>query len=310
MGAGLVDRRSTPANTTGARAQHWDPIPVRREAGEVASVRQAERVYRRHEGTSHGVAAELSSGAAGGGRPVREMRSGLVGLPGAGGHDDRPLQREPRLLIVDDCTLYRDYLAAVFAADGCPTPSVAWDLESLLAALTENRPSLVLVNLDTRDSVMLLRATFEICPNSKVIVLGMAEDDETGIVACAEAGVAGYHLRTDSLSDLRALIRRVSDGETSCSPRVSAILLRRLSALATQRQPVAKDLVLTVREAQILRMLEMGLSNRDIADQLCIAIHTVKNHVHNLLTKLGVSTRAEAAARFRTVVFTEVDLED
>ena len=84
--------------------------------------------------------------------------------------------------------------------------------------------------------------------------------------------------------------------------------MRRLSSLATQRQPFSTELVLTMREAQILHMLEMGLSNRDIADQLYIAIHTVKNHVHNLLAKLGVSTRAEAAARFRTVVFAEVDL--
>ena len=89
-----------------------------------------------------------------------------------------------------------------------------------------------------------------------------------------------------------------------CSPRVSAILLRRLSALASQRQPTEKELVLTAREAQILKMLELGLSNRDIADQLCIAVHTVKNHVHSLLTKLGVSTRAQAAALSRTIRYT------
>ncbi|WP_083612050.1 response regulator transcription factor [Mycobacterium sp. ST-F2] len=222
----------------------------------------------------------------------------------------RRTEREPALLIVDDCTLYREYLAAVFGTDGAAAPAVAWDLESLLAALTEYQPSLVLLNLDTRDRAMLLRAILEICPNSKVIVLGIDEDDQAAIVACAEAGVAGYHLRTASIGDLLELIRRVIDGETFCSPRVSAVLMRRLSSLAAQRQSMSKEQVLTVREVQILRMLESGLSNRDIADQLCIAIHTVKNHVHNLLAKLGVSTRREAAARFRTVVYTEVDLED
>ncbi|MUL64648.1 DNA-binding response regulator [Mycobacterium sp. CBMA 234] len=311
MSTETVGDRSQAANFIERQSPLWEPVSVRRDLGCVSSSGATERVYRRAGGCSNVVSTMLSAGAAAGGRSGRESRSALVGLPAAGGsHDDRHLRREPRLMIVDDCTLYREYLAAVFAADGAPAPAVAWDLESLLAALTDERPSLVLVNLDTRDSAMLLRATFEICPHSKVIVLGMAEDDETGIVACAEAGVAGYHLRTDSLSDLRGLIQRVADGETSCSPRVSAILMRRLSALATQRQPAAKDLVLTVREAQILRMLEKGLSNRDIADELCIAIHTVKNHVHNLLHKLGVSTRAEAAARFRTVVFTESDLED
>lgn len=83
------------------------------------------------------------------------------------------------------------------------------------------------------------------------------------------------------------------------------MLLRRLSALAAQRQPAAKELVLTAREAQVLRMLEMGLSNRNIADHLGIAIHTVKNHVHSVLTKLGVRTRAEAAALARTIRYTE-----
>jgi DNA-binding NarL/FixJ family response regulator len=90
-----------------------------------------------------------------------------------------------------------------------------------------------------------------------------------------------------------------------CSPRVSAILLRRLSALASQRPPAAMELVLTTRESQTLTMLELGLSNQDIAAQLCIAVHTVKNHVHSLLSKLGLSTRAEAAALSRTVRYTE-----
>ena len=71
------------------------------------------------------------------------------------------------------------------------------------------------------------------------------------------------------------------------------MLLRRLLALATRRQTAAKELVLTARKAEILRMLEMGLSNRNIADHLGIAIHTVKNHVHSVFTRLGVSTRAE-----------------
>ena len=166
------------------------------------------------------------------------------------------------------------------------------------------------MNVDTRDSVALLQAIFDVAPNMKVIVLGLSEDDEDGIVACAEAGVVGYHLRTDSLDDLAALIRRVATGETSCPPRVSAVLLRRLSALAHQRRPAANGLIITAREAEILRMLELGLSNRDIAEQLCIAVHTVKNHVHSLLTKLGVGTRSEAVARYRTVGFTQLDPEN
>jgi DNA-binding NarL/FixJ family response regulator len=200
--------------------------------------------------------------------------------------------------------------AGVIGANGVSRPGVAWDLPSLITALGESAPRIILLNTATRDSAALLRRALHINPGAQVIAMGMSEDDESEIVACAEAGVAGYHLRAESLEDLLLLIRRVAAGEPSCSPRVSAILLRRLSTLAAQRQRGTEELVLTAREAQILRMLESGQSNREIAEQLCIAVHTVKNHVHSLLTKLGVSSRAQAAALSRTIHRIESDPTD
>jgi DNA-binding NarL/FixJ family response regulator len=221
------------------------------------------------------------------------------------GHPERGAAlRDAGILIVDDCTLGRENLAAVFAANGIAEPSTAWDLPSLVAALEEAAPSIVLLSVVSRDSKILLRAALEMDPDLRVIALGVSEDDESEIVACAEAGVAAYHMRTDSLHDLLGLIHKVAAGESICSPRVSAILLRRLSMLAAQREPTTRELVLTARETQIVKMLEMGLSNGDIAAELCIAVHTVKNHVHSLLNKLGVSSRAEAAALSRTARYT------
>lgn len=211
------------------------------------------------------------------------------------------------ILIVDDWVLYRETLAAVFAANDVAMPSVAWDLPSLLTALHDISPTIILLSMGTRESSMLLRAAVELSPDVRVIALGLSEDDEGEIIACAEAGVAGYHMRTESLDDLLGLICKVAAGGAFCSPRVSAILLRRLSALAAQKPRSENELVLTARETQILRMLEMGLSNRDIGEQLCIAVHTVKNHVHAVLTKLGVSSRAEAAARYRGLRYAEGD---
>jgi DNA-binding NarL/FixJ family response regulator len=205
------------------------------------------------------------------------------------------------IVIIDDCTLHRDNLAAVFTLNGMAAPRVAWDLPSLIVALDGIAPDIVLLNIATRDCVSLLRAATGMIPGARVIVLGASEDDESKIVACAEAGVVGYHMRTDSLHDLLRLIRKVAAGETSCPPRISAILLRRISSLASQWQPVSKELALTKRETQILKMLELGRSNQDIATQLAIAVHTVKNHVHSLLSKLGVGSRAEAAALSRTI---------
>lgn len=240
--------------------------------------------------------------------PVPAITSGLPVVAGAGA-ESRHLC-DSNVLIIDDCTLNRENLVAVFSDNGAKMVTVAWDLPSLFTALTAAPPGLVLLNINTRDSVVLLHAVFEVDPRTKVVVLGMADDDDDGIIACAEAGVAGYHLRNESLDDLLTVMGRVAQGEMLCSPKVSAILLRRLSSLASQREPAAKELVLTAREVQILRMLEQGLSNRDIADRLCIAVHTVKNHVHSVLTKLGVTNRAEAAARFRTVRVAETESAD
>jgi DNA-binding NarL/FixJ family response regulator len=206
-----------------------------------------------------------------------------------------PLPPDVHILVVDDCMLFRDNLAAVIAASGTVV-SVAWDLPTLVTAAQHTSPDIILVNIATFDSGMLLYAASTTYPNARLVVLGVSEDDEPTIVACAEAGVAGYHTRNQTFKDLLVLMAKVASGESVCSPRVSAVLLRRLSSLASARGPAKKELVLTTREAQILDMLRVGMSNRDIATQLSIAIHTVKNHVHSLLSKLGVTTRAEAAA--------------
>jgi DNA-binding NarL/FixJ family response regulator len=206
-----------------------------------------------------------------------------------------------RILIIDDCTLHRENLADTFRVNGAADLRTAWDLPSLVVALEATQPNIMLLNVATHDSALLLRAATDINPDAKLIVLGVSDDDESQIVACAEAGAAGYHMRTESLAELLVLIRQVAAGETSCSSSLASMLLRRLAVLATQRQPTARELALTGREAQILQMLELGLSNHDIATQLSIAVHTVKNHVHSLLKKLGVGTRAEAAALARTI---------
>ncbi len=217
---------------------------------------------------------------------------------------------ETRILIVDDCTLYRENLASVLGANRAVAPCVAWDLPSLQTALEEGTPHIVLLSTSTKDAAALLKTIVANSPDAKVIAMGVSENDETTIVACAEAGVTGYHLRSESFEDLLMMIRNIRHADTGCSPRVGAILLRRLSMLAAERQPEPEELVLTAREIQILRMLEKGLSNRDIADQLCIALHTVKNHVHSLLGKLGVSSRAQAVAVSHSMQYSMVSSKE
>ncbi|MEW5813216.1 MAG: response regulator transcription factor [Actinomycetota bacterium] len=225
-------------------------------------------------------------------------RARLDGPHSADGADlELPVEE---ILIVDDSRLQRDNLATILAGETVARPVLAWNIESLSAAVSMS-PRVVLLNLMTYEAITLLHLVRQLFPAARVIVIGVSETDENEVIACAEAGVAGYHLRSESLGDLRTLIARVADGESRCPTVVSTILLKHLSAMAAQRRYGPSEPELTARELQILRMLEEGLSNRDIAERLCITLHTVKNHVHGILSKLGVRTRAEAAALSRSL---------
>ena len=88
-------------------------------------------------------------------------------------------------------------------------------------------------------------------------------------------------------------------GEVVCPAGVAAVLARRVAALASQRREPAGDARLTLREREILRLIDDGLSNKEIAQRLSLQTKTVKNHVSNILAKLGVANRAAAAAALR-----------
>ncbi|WNG86979.1 response regulator transcription factor [Mycobacterium sp. ITM-2016-00317] len=200
------------------------------------------------------------------------------------------------VLIIDDCTLYREALASALTGKGMRGVRTAGDLPSLISALSALPPLVILLNLATVGLQAILRAIKGVTPRVPVIAIGASLDDEGALMACAEAKVAAYHMRADSLAGLFTLIHEAMNGEVTCPPEVSAILFRIQVMAVRPRRPVVRDAGLTSREIQILKLLRLGCSNQEIATQLSIAIHTVKSHVHSLLTKLGVSTRAEAAA--------------
>jgi two-component system nitrate/nitrite response regulator NarL len=114
-----------------------------------------------------------------------------------------------------------------------------------------------------------------------------------------EAGVAGYVLKEESLSDLIKNIRAVYRNEALISPEVAGLLISRVTELADMQKLTRPDLIeytkLTRRESEVLDLLGEGFSNQDIADRLIIELGTVKNHVHSILQKLQVDNRDEAA---------------
>lgn len=196
---------------------------------------------------------------------------------------------------------YREGLSRLFAELGgfsvvgsLQTPSGA------SAAIRELDPDVVLLALDGEVDVGLVREIVREAPRSRLVTLGITDDD-TRIVALAEAGVCGYVGVDAGSKELVSIVTSVARGEALCSPRVTAILLRRVATLArsqAEEAPAPRSTV-TSREREIFTLIARGLSNKEIARDLCIELSTVKNHVHNVLEKLQVPGRAEAVALLR-----------
>ncbi len=204
-----------------------------------------------------------------------------------------------RVLIVDDTRLYREGLARILESNGDITVAgTAAGQEQALTVIQDCCPDIVLLRMAVPESIGMLRAIVEQASHVRVIGLGVMDSD-TDIIACAEAGVAGYLSREGSAEDLMATVRSVARGEVLCSPRIAATLLRRVAALASERQSWTARAHLTAREREIVRLIDEGLSNKEIAQRLYIEVRTVKNHVHNILEKLQVHHRGEAAAVMR-----------
>lgn len=211
------------------------------------------------------------------------------------------MPRLPRVVVAAEVCLYREGLAHSLerrgAAEVAATAATrAEAVDRVLAC----RPDVVLLDMGLAGAPEVVRALREANPPVQVVALAIAETEEV-VVACAEAGVAGYVPRDASMDDLVRTLRAVARGEMEVPARIAASLFRRVGALASRREPGAPHL-LTPREREIVALIDRGCSNKEIARRLEIELSTVKNHVHNLLEKLGVRRRSAAAARVREAV--------
>lgn len=204
-----------------------------------------------------------------------------------------------RVLVVGDVRIYRDGLAEVLAREtGVEIVGTAAGQAEVDDGVRKLRPDVVLLDTAMAGAIETIRSVATMGTGAQVVALGVPER-EREVLDCAEAGVAGYVTRAASLADLVAAVAGVARGEVLCSPRMAAALLRRVAALAAERTPAAEAL-LTRRELEIVELIDAGLSNKEIARRLSIEPATVKNHVHNILEKLKVDRRAQAAALVRT----------
>ena len=204
-----------------------------------------------------------------------------------------------RVLLADDHTAIRSGLRLIL--DGCDDIEVVGEARDGAAAIAQARslrPDVTLmdVRMPGTDGIA---ATREIVANgwSRVLVLTSFEIDEY-VVGALGAGADGYLVKTIDAGPLADAVRRVAAGEAVLSPEVTRRVIT--GFVATERPPAVDERStlpsdLTDREREILAALGEGLSNADIASSLFIAESTVKTHVSRILTKLGCTTRVQAA---------------
>lgn len=204
------------------------------------------------------------------------------------------------VLVVSAVRLYRDGINRILEhRPGIRVIGATATYQAAAPILRDIDPDVVLLDAPISEATVALQALGG--PVQKVVVLGIVES-EPDVIAWAEAGAAGYVSREASSEELAATIEAVARGETLCSPRIVAALLRRVAALAQSpaHPGTRRDDCLTPREREVAGLIGDGLSNKEIARHLCIEVPTVKNHVHNVLKKLEVARRGQAAAHLRT----------
>ena len=210
--------------------------------------------------------------------------------------DDDLSRSRIRLALVAAVRLYRDGLAATLSRfPHLIVTGTAGKRADAVELIERTHPDMGVIDVALDDARGLFSDVQAQMPATRLLAFGINEDI-SAIIDCAEVGAAGYVTVDASIEDLVAAIERTVAGELMCSPRVTAALFRRISDPSDPSLRAGKD-ALTVREGQVLALLPRGLTNKEIGSALKISEATVKNHVHHLLEKLNVGSRAQAVAR-------------
>jgi DNA-binding NarL/FixJ family response regulator len=198
-----------------------------------------------------------------------------------------------RVLIVDDHEMFASSLAqALTAEDELLVVGVATSLEGARSQTSVTAPDVILLDhrLPDGEGVSAISALQALRPSAQVVIL-TATTSERLLLAALEGGAAGFIAKTQPLDDVINGVRAAAQGESVVSPKLLSRLLPRI-----RRRRGATATTLTEREREILDLLAQGLPNADIAQQLSLSVHTVRNHVANLSAKLGAHSKLEVLA--------------
>jgi DNA-binding NarL/FixJ family response regulator len=203
-----------------------------------------------------------------------------------------------RILLVDDQVLFREGVFGLI--DAQPDLEVVGEAGSVAEAIAQARklrPDLILMDFSLPDGTGLdaTRAILADLPEIKIVFLTF-HDDDVRLFDAIRAGGKGYLLKNVSTSNLLKYLREVEAGGAALTPDLTSRLVHEFARLEPQsRSHRGAASELTARELDVLRILVTGASNREIASQLVISENTVKNHMRNILAKLNLKNRREAA---------------
>ena len=201
-----------------------------------------------------------------------------------------------RILIADDHAFVREGTRRILeqepdlevvaeAGDGEETVKLACDLKPDVALVDVAMPRI--------DGIEATRRIKALCPAVAVLVLS-AYDDDQFVFGLLEAGAAGYLLKSVRGQEIVNAIRAVHGGESVLHPSVARKVLNRFAGVSGKPRDRKSLDLLTEREMEVLKMVTKGLSNKDIAEGLCLSVRTVQGHLANIFNKLRVSSRTEA----------------
>ena len=199
--------------------------------------------------------------------------------------------------IVDDNRLVREALAAMLGR--LPDVQVVAAASANAEVLDRETPDVLLLDagLGDEDSLSVAAAITKRRSGTKVVIMDLMPTNED-IVQFVNAGVAGFVLKDATFDEFVATIRAVAAGDKVLPPRMTETLFSQiaLGGDGRVRERVLEDVRMTRREREVIELIGEGLSNKEIAQRLNIAAHTVKSHVRNVMEKLALHTRLQIAA--------------
>jgi DNA-binding NarL/FixJ family response regulator len=204
---------------------------------------------------------------------------------------------ELRVLVVDDHDLFRTGLRNLLEEQGVNVVGEAENGETAIRLASDLAPDVVIMDLNMPGfgGVETTRRLSSLAPLSRVVVLTISADDDD-VMNAVMAGACGYLLKDSSIQELIAGIKAASEGESLISPQIAAKVLQRLRAQS--KDVDAAETIraeLSDRELQVLKLIANGKDNAQIARELFISPKTVKNHISNILMKLQIENRIQAA---------------